>query len=150
MLIKTVKEKIHEAMKAKDEVKMSTLKLLLSELTNAEIAKKRQQLTEQEEIRIVKSEVKKRKDAIFLYKKAKALEKAEREEKELEILKEFLPEEINDSELERMVDNIISETGAGSVSEIGKIIGLVMGKTEGKADGKRVSEIVRKKLEELN
>lgn len=150
MLIKTIKEKIYEAMKAKDEVKTSTLKLLLSELINAEIAKNREELTRQEEIKVVKSEAKKRKDAIFIYRKAKALEKAEREEKELEILKEFLPEEMDDGELKRMVDGVISETGAKTVSEMGKVIGLVMGKAEGKADGKRISEIVREKLDELN
>ena len=150
MLIKTIKEKIYEAMKAKDEVKTSTLKLLLSELINAEIAKNREELTKQEEIKVVKSEAKKRKDAIFIYRKAKALEKAEREEKELEILKEFLPEEMDDGELKRMVDGVISETGAKTVSEMGKVIGLVMGKAEGKADGKRISEIVREKLDELN
>ena len=150
MLIKTIKEKIYEAMKAKDEVKTSTLKLLLSELINAEIAKNREELTKQEEIKVVKSEAKKRKDAIFIYRKAKALEKAEREEKELEVLKEFLPEEMDDGELKRMVDGVISETGAKTVSEMGKVIGLVMGKAEGKADGKRISEIVREKLDELN
>lgn len=150
MLKKTIKEKIYEAMKAKDEVKTSTLKLLLSELINAEIAKNREELTKQEEIKVVKSEAKKRKDAIFIYRKAKALEKAEREEKELEILKEFLPEEMDDGELKRMVDGVISETGAKTVSEMGKVIGLVMGKAEGKADGKRISEIVREKLDELN
>ncbi|MEJ2348045.1 MAG: GatB/YqeY domain-containing protein [Patescibacteria group bacterium] len=145
MIKDSIKKQIIEAMKAKDEIKLSTLKLLSSALHNAEIEKQRD-LTEEEEIEIVKREAKKRKDAIEAYEKAKATDRAEKEKKELAILQEYLPEEMPDSELEKIVDEVISETKASSMQDMGRVIGAVMGKAKGKADGKKVSEMVRSKL----
>lgn len=146
MIADTIKKQIVEAMKAKDEMKVATLKLLASELHNALIDKKREALTADEEIAIVKREAKKRKDAIDAYKKAGADKRAEREEEELAILQVYLPKEMGDDELEKIVDEAIKQTGASSMGDMGKVMGVAMGKTKGKADGNRVSAIVRKKL----
>ena len=146
MISDTIKQKITEALKAKDEVRVSTLRLLSSELHNALIEKKRETLTEDEEIAIVRREAKKRKDAIELFKKAGAEDKAEKEEKELEILKEFLPKEMSDSELEKIVDEALEESGVNEISGMGQVMGLVMKKTKGGVDGKKVSEMVKGKL----
>ncbi len=145
MITDSIKKQIVEAMKAKDEIRLSTLKLLSSALHNAEIEKQKD-LTEEEELEIVRREAKKRKDAIEAYEKAGADDRAEKEKKELEILQGYLPKEMPDADLEKIIDEAISTTKASEMKDMGKVIGLVMGKVKGKADGKRVSEMVRSKL----
>jgi uncharacterized protein YqeY len=145
MISKKIQSQIIEAMKAKNEVRMSTLKLLSAALHNAKIAKQ-DVLTKEEELKIVRVEVKKRKDAIEIYEKASAGEKAEREKQELKVLEEYLPKDLTDEELEKMIDETIIETGAKDMKDMGKIIGLVMQKAKGKADGKKVAELVKSKL----
>ena len=146
MITDNLQKQIQEAMKAKDEIRLSTLKLLSASLTNAEIAKRPEKLNEEDEIKVVKGEAKKRNDAIELYIRGNALEKADKEKKELEILKEFLPEELSDEVLEGIVDQVLKETGASSSADMGKVMGFVMNKVKGQADGGRVSAIVRNKL----
>jgi hypothetical protein len=145
MISGTINRKIIEAMKAKDRVKLSTLKMLSSALHNAEIDK-RGNLTEEEELVIVRREAKKRKDAIEAYQKADRVDLAEKEKEELKILQEFLPKELGDEELEKLVDDSIKEVNAKGMADIGKVMGKVMAKVSGRADGKRVSDMVRKKL----
>ena len=145
MITDTIKKQIIDAMKSKDELRVSTLKLLSSALHN-EVIKKQADLTNEEEIEIVRKEAKKRKDAIDIYEKVSAKDRADKEKKELEILQEFLPEELSEEILTRMVDEAIKETGASSVADIGKVIGAVMKKAEGQADGKTVSELVKRKF----
>ena len=96
MISNTIGEKIAQAMKARDELRLSTLKMLSAALTNAEIEKKREKLTEEEELKVVRSEAKKRKDAAEAYTKAGAKDRADKEKKELEILREYLPKELSD------------------------------------------------------
>lgn len=145
MLTDTVMKQLKEAMKAKDEVKVLTLRLLSSELKNARI-QKREDLTEEEELKVVQREAKKRKDAIKAYEKAGASEKADREKEELNVLSGYLPKPISDEELEKMVDEAMEKTGASQVSDIGKVMGVVMAGTKGNADGKRVAELVKNRL----
>ncbi len=147
MIFDEVKKQIAEAMKAKDEVRLSTLKLLSSELHNAEI-EKRGDLTEEEEIEVVRGEAKKRRDAIEVYKKAGAEDRADKESRELKILQEFLPKELSDEELGKIVDEVISATGAENLSDMGKVMGTVMAKARGKVEGGRVAEMVKSKLPE--
>ena len=145
MLAEKIKKQIVEAMKAGDKLKMSTLKLLSSAMHNAQI-KKQEDLSEEEELEVIRREAKQRKDSIDAYKKAGAGEKAEIEEKELVILQEYLPKDLSSEEVEKIVDEVITSLGARSMKDMGKVIGAVVGKCKGKADGKTVSEIVRTKL----
>jgi uncharacterized protein YqeY len=145
MIGDTITKQISEALKARDSVRLSTLRMLSSALSYARIDKQAD-LTEEDEIDVVKREARKRKDAIEAYEKAEAKDKADREKEELEILKEFLPEQMEDSELQNLIDEAIKTTNASSVKEMGKVIGVVMSKAGGKADGKRVAEMVKKKL----
>src|SRR3989338_676281 len=145
MIADTITQKIGEAMKAKDEIRLSTLRMLSSAL-NYEKIDKQHTLSEEEELEVVRREAKKRRDAIEAYKKAGANERAEKEEKELAILQEYLPEQMPDSELEKKVKEAISQTGASSMADIGKVMGVVMAKVKGRAEGGRVAEIVKKKL----
>lgn len=145
MIADTITQKIGEAMKAKDEILLSTLKLLSSALSYEKIAKQHN-LSEEEELAVVRHEAKKRKDAIEIYEKAGATERAEKEKKELAILEEYLPAQMSDAELEKIVDQAIAETGAKTVADMGKVMGLAMAKSKGLADGTKVSELVRNKL----
>ena len=145
MISDTITQKIGEAMKAKDEIRLSTLRMLSSAL-NYEKIDKQHTLSEEEELEVVRREAKKRRDAIEAYKKAGANERAEKEEKELAILQEYLPEQMPDSELEKKVKEAISQAGASSMADIGKVMGVVMAKVKGRAEGGKVSELVRKNL----
>jgi hypothetical protein len=153
MISDVITKKIGEAMKAKDEIKLSTLRLLSSAL-NYEFIAKQHKLSEEEELAVVKREANKRKDTIETYEKLKdpktpnpgIQQRIDQEKKELEILKEYLPAEMPDDELQKLVDDAMSETGATSISDMGKVIGNVMGKAQGKADGKKVAEKVKEAL----
>jgi len=145
MIVDTIDKQIAKAMKAKDEIRLSTLKLLSSSLHYEKIDKQHD-LAEEEEIVVVQREAKKRRDEIEAYEKAGVTDRADKEKKELEVLAEFLPEQLSDKELEKMVMSAIKEVEASSVADMGKVIGKVMGEAKGKADGKRVSSLVKEKL----
>lgn len=144
MLIDNLKKQIIEAMKTKNEIRLSTLKLLVNEIHNYQID--HPEMTETEELEVVKKEAKKRKDAIDAYAKANALEKAEVEQEELKILQEFLPAEISDSELKKFVEEAIEETHATEIKQMGAVIGKVMQKAKGNADGTKIAALVKEKL----
>ncbi|OGM15305.1 hypothetical protein A2V56_01675 [Candidatus Woesebacteria bacterium RBG_19FT_COMBO_42_9] len=145
MITSTINQKIQEAMKARDDVRVSTLRLLSSAFNYERIAKQHE-LTKEEELVVVKREAKKRLEAIEAYEKAKVQEKADREKEELAILGEFLPKQMSDEELEKIVEEVVRETGATSIADMGKVMGVAMGKVSGRADGGRVSELVKSKL----
>lgn len=148
MISDTLTQKIAEAMKARDEILLSTLRLLSSALNYEKIAKQHE-LTDEEELAVVRREAKKRKDAVEAYTKAGALDRAEKEKKELEILEKYLPAQMPDDELVKIVEEAISQTGATTIVDTGKVMGVAMAKTKGLADGTRVSQIVKQKLTEL-
>ena len=141
MLKETVQKELVIAMKAHDEVRLSTMRLLLSAL-NYDRINKMHELSEEEELDVVKKEAKKRNDAIEMYTKVGETTRANKEKEELVILHEFLPEALSSSELESLVDQSISEVGR----EFGPVMKNVLTKVNGRADGREVSEIVRKKL----
>jgi len=145
MIADTITQKIGEALKAREEIRLSTLRLLSSAL-NYEFIEKQHKLDDQEEIVVVRKEAKKRKEAIEAYEKAGATERAEKEKKELQILQEFLPAEMSDEDLEKIVTEAIKVTNASTISDMGKVIGVVMGKAQGKVEGSRVSLMVKNKL----
>jgi len=154
MISDTITQKIGEAMKAKDEIRLSTLRMLSSAL-NYEKIDKQHTLSEEEELEVVRREAKKRRDAIEALRQAQGKltttkisidERIAREEKELAILQEYLPEQMPNSELEKKVKEAISQAGASSMADIGKVMGVVMAKVKGRAEGGKVSELVRKNL----
>ena len=145
MLADTIQKSLIEAMKARDALRVSTLRMLNSELKNAKIDKK-SELTEEEILKVVQKEAKKRKDSIESYEKAGRSELAESEKKELEILQEYLPEQMSDEDLVKIVDEAVKGTGASSMQDMGKVMSAVMPKVAGMADGGRVSSLVKQKL----
>jgi uncharacterized protein len=144
MILEDIKKQIIEAMKAKNESRVSALKMLSSAMSYEKI-NLQHDLTEDEELAVVKKEVKKRTDSIEAYKKANRSELVENEEKELKILMEFMPEQMSDEDLEKIVESVISELNA-SVADKGRVIGESMKRSEGKADGGRIAKIVNEKL----
>jgi len=145
MLKTKLQDEIKVAMKAKDSLRLSTLKMLSSEIHNAEIDKGGD-LAETEGLSIVKKEVKKRRDAIEAYTQAGRDDLARREESELEILQEFMPEQLSEEETGKVVDEVIVSLGASGMADMGKVIGAVISKIGDKADGAVVSKITKQKL----
>jgi hypothetical protein len=145
MIVETINQKIAEALKAKDEIRLSTLRLLSSAL-NYEFIAKQHKLSEEEELVVVKKEAKKRQEAIEAYQKAGAQDRADKEKKELEILEVYLPEQMDDTELAKIVEEAIAETGAKTMADMGKVMGAAVAKAAGRADGGRISGLVRQKL----
>ncbi|MBI2022885.1 GatB/YqeY domain-containing protein [Candidatus Daviesbacteria bacterium] len=141
-----LKDELKKAQLKRDEIKVSTLRLLISEINNARI-QKGSELEENDIIAVVKREAKKRKEAIEAYTTGGNTDAAAKEEAELKILEAYLPEEMSEEELTQIVEDVINELGAKSISDMGRVIGGVMGKVEGRADGGRVSAIVRDKLQ---
>jgi len=151
MINEKARKQLGEAMRAKDEVAVATLRMLLSSLNYARIDKP--EMTEEDEVKVVQFEAKKRKDALVAYKDAQSKmdrtdigEKIEREQKELEVLEKYLPEQMSEEEVEKIVDKVIEKIGASGMGDTGKVMGAVMGKVKGKADGGMVSGMVKKKL----
>ena len=140
-----LEEDLKNSLKAKNAVATSTLRLLISEIKNARIAKG-EDLTDEEITSVVQKSAKQHKESIEAFEKANRDELVDREKAELEVLKKYLPEQITGQEVERIVDEVISQTGVSNIKEMGKVMGQVMGKLKGQADGNLVSEIVAKKL----
>jgi uncharacterized protein YqeY len=133
------------AAKAQDRERLTALRLLLDAL-NKEAKEARGTLDEQREIAVLKRERKRRGEAAEAYRKAGRSELAASEEAEASMIEAYLPAEISDDELEALVADALSETGAASPREMGKVMSAVMSKAGGRADGRRVSELVRSKL----
>lgn len=152
-MLNQIQADLKDAQLAKDEVKVSTLRMLLSEIHNSEILlrqssgqEKGGELSEQDIISVIQREVKKRKEAAEGFRSGGREEAAQKEEAELKVLEGYLPTQLSNEELTKIVAGAITELGATSVSDMGKVIGIVMGKVAGKADGGRVSQLVREKL----
>ncbi len=151
MISQNILKMIGDAMKARDAVRVSTLRGLSAELKNAKInkhdpnAEVQAELTEAEEIAVIRKEAKKRKEAIEMYTKANALEQAENEKAELTILSEFLPADVTEEEVDKLINESIATLGATSVSDMGKVIADVKSKNSG-VDGAMVANLVRAKL----
>jgi len=145
MITDTITQKIGEALKTHEEIKLSTLRLL-SYALNYEFIAKQYKLSEDEELVVVRREAKKRKEAIEVYEKVKAFDRAEKEKKELSILQEFLPPEISDEEITKLVNETLKETNASGLADLGKVISLVRTKAKGAVDGAKVAQLVKMKL----
>jgi len=145
MISQKLPELIQSSLKARDEIRLSTLKMLKSALSYAQI-EAQHELSEAEELKVIQSEAKKRQDSIQAYENANRQELVDKETQELKILHEFLPSQLSDQELEQLINQVISEQNAKSIADLGKVIGAVLQKVQGKADGSRVSALVKQKL----
>jgi len=151
-----LKEKITSdlkgAMKAGDVLRRDTLRMLDSAIKNVEIEKKKREtgLEEEEVLEVVSRAVKQRQDSIKQYEDGGRPELAQKEKEELDILMEYMPEQLDDDAIRSAVTEIIAATGAASASDMGKVMGAVMAKVKGQADGNKVRQIVSEELEKIS
>jgi len=139
---KELTEQLKTAMKAKDQTSLKTVRDLKSRIQSREI-EKGEPLTEAEFVKLVQTAAKQRKEAIVLYEKGGRPELVAVEKAELQVLEKYLPQMMSDSEMQVLVKKIVEDTGAASMSDVGKVMGPLMKAAAGKADGKRLQEIVR-------
>ena len=144
-LIATLQKELTSAMKEREADRRDALRLILSSLQSAEKELQRP-LTEDEELQVLQRERKRRLESIEAFVAAGRPVQAAKEEGELEVLEEFMPEPLSEEALERIVDDAIAEVGATSMRDLGRVMADVMPQIAGRADGSAVSQIVREKL----
>jgi uncharacterized protein YqeY len=158
-----IQEDLKSALREKKELELSVLRMLNAAIINKEKEKrykivkegpelaepeleKQSQLVEEEVLEVISSEIKKRKEAILLFEKGERQELAEKEKREIGILQNYLPEQLPEEELRKLVKEAIEKTGAKEMKDMGKIMAELMPKVKGKADGSLVSKIVKELL----
>ena len=145
-LFDTIQSDMYAAMKSGDKHKTGTLRVALSTLKDKKI-EKREDLTDVEAIKIIQNLVKQRKEAADIYKENGRNDLMENENSELEILNAYLPQMMSEDDLRILVKKVVEDTGASSLSDIGKVMPEVMKQSAGKADGKMAQSIVRDLLQ---
>lgn len=138
-------EDLKAALKSKDAVTTGALRLLINAIKNEEF-RVREKLADDAVIGVLSTQAKQRRESIDAFENAGRTELAEKEKRELEIIQNYLPKQLSEDELVRLVDEAIAEAGASSPKDMGKVMKLLTPKTKGRADGKMVSEMVREKL----
>lgn len=141
----TISEQLKESLKAGDRTRLATLRLLASSIKNREV-ELGHELTEEEFVEVVGREVKRRKEAAEAYRDAGRAELEEQERAEQAILEAYLPEQLSEEELVKVVDEAIAATGASDPKEVGKVMAHVMGKHKGRVDGSTVNRLARERL----
>ena len=146
MLEENILNDYRSAMKAGDKLKSSVLSFLRADMMNVAVSKKKVSLDDSEAITVIKKQIKQRQDSIEQFTKGERLEMAEKEKKELEILKTYLPPEISNDELKKIIEEAVTATEARGMKDMGKVMKEVNALVAGKADGKLISEMVRARL----
>jgi len=143
-----LQEELKQSMLARNELKTSVLRLLLSAINYYEIQKggAGYQASEEDILSVMQNQAKQRRDSIEQFKIAGRQELVDKEAKELEILNTYLPEQMGEEEITKLVKEAITQTGATSMADMGKLMGALMPKVKGKADGNLVSSIVKKEF----
>jgi uncharacterized protein YqeY len=144
-LVEELEQEVKDAMLARDTERRDALRLILASLRSAEKELLRP-LTDDEELQVLQRERKKRIEAAEAFRSAGRDEQAAKEEGELAILEEFMPEPLSEDEIDRIVDDAIAENGATSLRDMGRVMADVMPQIAGRADGSAVSQLVREKL----
>lgn len=161
MLKQQIQKDLVDGLKNKNELNVSVLRMLQAAIINKEKEKRTKlsktekdetklvrlsELNDDEIIDVASSEIKKRKDAVEQYKLANRSELAEKEQKEIEILKKYLPEQLSEADLKKLIDKEIKKVGAASLKDMSRVMAQLMPKIKGKADGSMVSKLIKEKL----
>ena len=142
-------EDIKTAMKAKDKIRLQTVRSIKKALLDKEVSlrpKGQDSLNEAQEIELLSQQAKQRRDSIEQYTKAGRQDLADVEAQELAIIETYLPKQLSEAELTEIIDGAIADVKAASMKDMGKVMGKIMPQVKGKADGKKVQEIVRERL----
>ncbi|OGP13484.1 MAG: aspartyl-tRNA amidotransferase [Deltaproteobacteria bacterium GWA2_54_12] len=145
----SLRQDIHKdiavAMKSGDKERLSTVRMLMSAIKYKEVDAHRE-LTDEETIAVISSLVKQRQDSIEQFTKGNRLDLVEKESKELEVLRTYLPPQLSEAEVRDIIKKAVAETGATGQKDMGKLMKVVMPQVKGKADGKMVNDIVKELL----
>lgn len=143
-----LRDELKQSMLARDELRTSVLRMLLSAINYYEINKggAGYEASEEDVLSVIGSQAKQRKDSIAEFEKAGRQELVDKEKKELEILQAFLPEQMSEDEVKKIVEETLTETGAKTMQDMGKLMGALSGKLKGKADMGMVSNLVKQTL----
>lgn len=143
----TVQHDLHDAMRAQEKVRAGTLRMVLTAITNEEVAgREHRDLTDDDVLRVIAKEAKKRKEASAAYTDAGRAELAAQEDAELAVLETYLPAQLGDDELRAIVSGVIAETGASGMQQMGQVMKAAQAEVAGRADGGRVAAIVKEQL----
>jgi len=145
---KDLQEELKQSMLAKNELKTSVLRMVLSAINYYEIQKggAGYEATDEDVLTVIQKEAKQHNDSIEQFKNAGRQELVDKETRELGILKNYLPQQMSEDEIKKLVEEAIAQTEATSIQDVGKVMGVLMPKVKGKADGRLVSKIVKESL----
>ena len=148
MLKQQLKDDLKRSMLAKDSERTSVLRMIISAIGYYEIQKggAGYTATDEDVLSVIQKEAKQHRDSIEQFTTAGRTELIEKENKEIKILEEFLPTQMTETEIKKLVSQAINQTGAATIADIGKVMGALMSHTKGKTDGGLVSKIVREEL----
>jgi uncharacterized protein YqeY len=146
MLEEKILNDYKEAMKKKDTVKSSTLSFLRAEIINVAIEKRKKALDDFEVVSVIKKQIKQHQDSVEQFQKGERLDLADKETKELEILKSYLPPQLSSDEIKKIIEEAVTTVGAKGPADMGKVMKEVMPKVGQSADGKLVSELLKERL----
>jgi hypothetical protein len=138
-------EEMKQAMKSNDKLRLSTIRMIRSALKNKEI-ELRKKLEDEEVVRVIQVMVRKGEESVEQFQTGGRTDLVEKEKREIEILKSFLPQPLGQEEILKIIDQSIQETQASSPKDIGKVMKSVMAKIGGKADGKLINQLVKERL----
>ena len=141
-----ISTEIIEAMKAKDSIRLEALRAIKTSLLLVKTEDRNQEISESKEVLILQKLVKQRKDSAIIFRKQNRIDLAEPEEAQAKVISEFLPKQLSELEIEKIVMESISKISAQGMKDMGKVMGILSTKLAGKADGKTISNIVRQKL----
>lgn len=141
-----VMEQIKDAMRAKDEAALRTLRAIKAAILLEKTSGSGTEITEADEIKMLQKMAKQRRDSLDIFKQQNREDLAVKEQEELTIIEKFLPQQLSQDELTAVLKNIIAETGASSPADMGKVMGAATKQLAGKADGKAISETVKQLL----
>ena len=144
-----ISEDIKTAMKAKDKVRLETVRSIKKVILEKEVSLRPQgqeSLTESQETEVLVQQAKQRREAIEMFRQAGRDDLVEQQVQELAIIEEYLPKQLSDEEVGAVVDEVMASVGASSIKDMGKVMGAVMQQLKGKADGQKIQAIVKAKL----
>jgi uncharacterized protein YqeY len=143
----TLQANLTEAIRSRDEIVSGTIRMVLTAITNEEVSgKEARVLTDAEIITVLSREAKKRREAAEAFADAGRADKAALEKAEGEVIAKYLPEQMSEDEIKKLIAAAIAQTGAGGPGDMGKVMGVIKGQTAGKADGGTVSGLVKEAL----
>ena len=145
MLKSRIQDDVKAAMKAKDKDRLATLRLITAAIKQREVDE-RIDMDDTQVLAVLEKMIKQRRDSISQYESAGRQELADQEKKEIAIIEVYMPEGLSDDEVAAMIDEAVSETGAASIRDMGKVMGVLKPKMQGRADMGKVSGLVKQKL----